>query len=256
MRDPHVTSLTYVAVSSPTDSFDRAQPIQGKIDSLQFTLEHGLLLITPSTHFPSVEKAREFVDPLLEAWQIDIYLRYGEQVLSFAYETGDLIDRNPPPPGSPKIVEIGMAIESDSALSITPLVARARHPEPPVHFRATPTTLTLWHRYQGYKQGREPLPAMAYFCLTVLESSAGSRKDASFAFKISRNVLDRIGELTTERGDRLSARKYGAVASGRPLAGNEVRWLEEVVKAIIRRMGELHALDTLPQIDMLSLPQL
>jgi hypothetical protein len=97
---------------------------------------------------------------------------------------------------------------------------------------------------------------MAYFCLTVLETSAGSRKDATVAYKVSRNVLDRIGELTTKRGDPLSARKYGAIATGRPLAANEVTWLEEAVKALIRRAGELHALDVLPQIDMLSLPNL
>ena len=31
----------------------------------------------------------------------------------------------------------------------------------------------MFHRYLGHIQGREPLSAMAYFCLTVLEQMGG-----------------------------------------------------------------------------------
>jgi hypothetical protein len=257
MRDPHVVSLTYLAVPSESASFDRASPIGGTIEDIRYSLGEGRLVIEPAAHFSSAEEARAHVDPLLRAWEIDIGLQFGSPELSFAYETAEVIDRNPPPPGSGGavlIATLGELTIAGAAATLT--VSRGRYPSPPRTFRTSPDVETLWMRYQGYRNGREPLPSMAYLCLTTLEAIAGGRQLAATMFKISPQVLSKMGQVTSERGDPTSARKYSAVKSGSPLAGPEVHWLEEAVKAIIRRVGEAHDVNALPTITLNDLPAL
>ena len=257
MRDPHVVSLTYTATPSESASFDKAPPIEGKLDQLRYYLSEGRLRAEPINHFGTAEEARRYVDPILESWEMDIALRFGNPELSFKYETAEVIDRDPPPPGPRQIVMVATAGElSLTGGSVSLHVSRARYPEPPSTFRTNPDVDTLWKRYQGYRQGREPLPSMAYFCLTVIETISGGREDAATAFKISPRVLGKMGQLTSQRGDQATARKYAAIKSGAPFTAPEIHWLEEAVKAIIRRLGELHATATLQPIDMNNLPSL
>jgi hypothetical protein len=97
---------------------------------------------------------------------------------------------------------------------------------------------------------------MAYFCLTLLEAMAGGKAQAAKTYKISQLVLSKMGELTSKRGDASTVRKYGAIMSGRPLTGPEIHWLEEAVKAIIRRLGEFNSIGTLSTIELTDLPAL
>jgi len=257
MRDPHVVSLTYNASPSESTSFEKAPPLEGTIEDLRFRLDVGTLRIEPTIHFPSIEDARRLVDPLLRSWEIDIALRFGSPELSFVYDTAEVIDRQPPPPGARHAVlnvQLGEVVLVGSAVTLR--VSRGSYPQPPAAFRLNPDVDTLWRRYQGYKEGREPLPSMAYFCLTLIESLAGGRDTAASTFKISKRVLAKIGQLASERGDASTARKYRAIAAGAPLTGGEASWLEEAIKVIIRRVGELQAIDALNTIEMDDLPQL
>lgn len=71
---------------------------------------------------------------------------------------------------------------------------------------------------------------MAYFCLTLLEATAGSRNDAAELFSVDIQVLRKIGELTSKRGDRTNARK---ASSTQPLTGIEEAWLDAAIKTVI-----------------------
>ena len=57
----------------------------------------------------------------------------------------------------------------------------------------------MFQHYLRHRRDAETLPAMAYFCLTMLEQMAGGRGKAVAHFCISRDVLDRIGKLSTEK---------------------------------------------------------
>ena len=86
------------------------------------------------------------------------------------------------------------------------------YPRPPGTFRLSPDAESILLRYHGYLDGREPLLAMAYFCLTVLEASTratkGKRASAAKKYKTEEKVLRKMGDLTSEKhGDRSSARK-------------------------------------------------
>ena len=119
----------------------------------------------------------------------------------------------------------------------------------------TPDAATVANRYQGYREGREPLLAMAYFCLTVLEAGAGGRREAAATYKIHESVLGKLGELTSERGDPGTARKMKAPAM-QPLSGAETVWIQEAIKQIIWRLGDQRATTELPTITMADLPAL
>jgi hypothetical protein len=253
MRDPHVVALHYTATPSNKASFDNAPPLEAHIDGFALRLHEGKLTLTPSSHFGSAEEAMAAAAPLLRAWEIDIALRFGNPELSFSYESADLVDRDPPPPGTPQTIQVQSASFLLMSGRVTPRVSRISYPDPPSFFRTSPDVETLWQRFQGYRAGREPLPSMAYFCLTVVETIAGGRPQAAQMLNISANILSTVGRLTSQRGDPSIARKYSP-SMNTPLTGAEVRWLEEATKAIIRRLGELTHVATLPIITMTDLP--
>lgn len=126
----------------------------------------------------------------------------------------------------------------------------------------SPDVDTMWHRYEGYLEGREPLAAMAYACLTLLEASAGgrdrARNGAANRYRIEVDVLQTLGRLSSSVGDKETARKFKGLSERRPHTGAERAWMEAAVKALIRRAGEW-AFDpgaSRPQITMSDLPKL
>ena len=95
-------------------------------------------------------------------------------------------------------------------------------------------------RYLGYRERREPLASMVYFCLTALElpwgPGRGAREPAASHYGVDETVLNALWELGSTKGG-VGARK----AQGVPLeyTREETRFLEEAVKAIIRRSAEV-----------------
>ncbi len=207
------------------------------------------------THFSTAEAARAVVEPILRAWEVDADLRLTRGELRFKFEGADIIDRSPAPPGVTHgcayMVLPGLMVSGIGTVSLH--VDRARYPEPPGTFRLDPDAESILLRYHGHLDGREPLPALAYFCLTILEAKTGGRESAATAYRIEKAVLNRMGELTSLRGDRLTARKATGV---QPLTGQERAWLEAAVKMLIWRLGDTRTLSNLPVITMSDLPMI
>jgi len=231
MNDPHVVSLTYSF--EPTSSLEIVNAPALPIDSDAFTgrLDNGLLTLEPRDHFPDIETARTVSDRFVKAWQIAVGLDLGRAGFSFQYRRAHVIDRKADP-GS-----LSASLSGVAAVSAVASVRATRHeyPPPPADFRLTPEVETLWERYCQYQEGREPLLAMAYFCLTVLVPKGEDRSDAAQRLSIEERVLDKIGELTSERGDNATARKMRPTT--RPLTADERAWIEAAVKAIIQHLA-------------------
>jgi hypothetical protein len=209
-------------------------------------------------HFPTVDEACRAVEPTLRAWEVDADLRWGRDELRFTFDGANVIDRAPAPPGVIHVSAFVVGAALVSAIgTVSVHVTRANYPAPPpATFRLNPDGESILARYQGYLDGREPLPSMAYFCLTVVEckvGKAGGRKRAAAAYRIDLSVLNKMGELTSERGDTLNARK---AAAAQPLTGAEHAWPEEAVKMLIRRLGDTRNAAALPMITMSDLPSL
>jgi hypothetical protein len=170
-------------------------------DKACFRLAEGKLTCEMKAHFPTVDDARRAVEPTVRVWEIDADLRLGRDSLRFTFDTADVVDRSPAQPGVAHLSGFahGVAVVSGTA---TVHVTRATYPAPPpATFRLNPDAESLLTRYQGYRDGREPLPSMAFFCLTLVHLKGGrSQRAASAAYRIDLPVLRKMGELASTRG--------------------------------------------------------
>ena len=114
----------------------------------------------------------------------------------------------------------------------------------------------MYQRYKGFTEGKEPLASMAYYCLTVIESNAGGRRKAATNLGIEFSVLEKLGELTSTKGDPKEARKKKGPHVG--LSTKENTWIIAAAKKIIYRSSEQAANPGVSrkQITMADLPSL
>lgn len=199
---------------------------------------------------------------MLRAWEADADLRSTREALRFEFDGTDIIDRSPPPPG---VIRGRLhALTGNLVVTATGTVSShmtfPHYPKPPGTFRLSPDAESILLRYQRYLDGREPLLAMAYFCLTVLLASTrapkGKRASAAKKYKIEEGVLKKMGDLTSEKhGDRSSARK-ATTGRAQPTTSSEQAWLEAALKALIWRLGDTRPPAALPRITLADLPRL
>lgn len=256
MRDPHVQAMHYEVSSGEAISYRNPEPVSFSNHLGTFDISNGKLRIVPTEHFPDEDDARRAVDPFLRAWEIEADLTSNIGMIRFKFDRVDVIDRNPPPPGSPQVIEI-KGISSVSFVGSASLhLTCSKYPQPPATFRATPEVQHAYRRWLGYRSGKEPLQSMAYFVLTLLESAAGSRQDAARSFQIDLPVLATIGRLSSTKGDESTARKAGPGNQFQELSGSEKQWLEEAVRRAIHRLGEHASGSSLSLISLRELPNL
>lgn len=240
--DLHVVSLRYALRTSSHCSYVNAPALEFETEEARFRLAVGELTCEMKTHFSTAESARSVVEPILRAWEVDADLRSTRSELRFMFDGADIIDRSPTPPGVVRGTAIAVGVAMVSATgTVSVHVTRGQYPDPPSNFRLNPDAQSILDRYYGYLDGHEPLLAMAYFCVTVLEQNAGGRARRSRAaarYRIDKKVLDTMGTLTSKHGDHLSARKASA---SRPLTGSESAWLEAAVKKLIWQLGTAEA---------------
>ena len=69
--------------------------------------------------------------------------------------------------------------------------------------------------------------------------------------------MQKLGELTSERGDAMTARKYAPrVPPLHPLTPQEEEWIRAALRAIIRRIGMIGTGVAFGPLTMGDLPQL
>jgi len=216
-------------------------------------LEDGILAVGPSDHFANEEDARAAIEPFLRAWEIDADLRLGVGAIRFTSTRSEILDRDPPPPGTPQSLAISAAARGMAVASASLHITRGVYPQPPARFQITADVAIAHRRWLRYHDGREPLQSMAYFVLTLLEDMAGGRGQAGRVFAIDVAVLKTMGRLSAE-GDEETARKLQRGKALRGLTGAEKDWLEQAVKLLIRRIGERASGSPLGRLTLNDLP--
>lgn len=232
MSDPHVESLYYHLRTGEKFSYDNPPPREYEFKDFIAKLEDGNLACEMKTHYPTVEAAQEAVDLVLRAWEIQEGLTQGSDVIHFVYNNAVVIDL-----ASPGNLTIALRAGIENP-TVRVTIGSPRYPDPPTQFHVSADVAVMWLRYRMYLEGREPLLSMAYFCLTVIQESAGGRSQAAKKYNISRTLLDRWGLLTRgNRGDETTARKVVGIYQLEPLVGNEQPWVRDAVKRAIRRLA-------------------
>ena len=238
MNDPHVVALVYRIEHNDSIDCSKAEPFCRNEQGFRLSVAEGRARFEFNDHYPTIATAHEAIADYRRAWEFDAQLKRGPDSFRLILDRGksELIDRQPKPGRVSLRASFTAGVPS---VRVNLRVQSRTYPEPPSDIALSPDTETMHQRFMGYRNGREPLASMASFCLTVIESATGERKNKRVAaakmYGINKRILDRIGDLSANRGGA-EARKADGIAAD--FSSQERHFLEQAVKAVIRRMAE------------------
>ena len=252
MNDPHVSVLIYLVKHDETVNYDKASPLEYETASFKVSIKGCAAHFEMKEHFPTAEQAREVVEPFIRQWEFAAALDRDPGKFELVFLEAVVEDRKP----TPGVVALKGAFTGSVAGSVSIVVGRATYPEPPTGVAMNTDVEVMALRHTRYKQRRDTLPGMAYFCLTVLEQAAGGRPAIPSKFGIASSVIKTLGRLTGEKGGSEARKGEGR---SHEFTANERSWLEQAAKRIIRRAAEVAsdpAAAAASQITMGDLPKL
>ncbi|MCI0531824.1 MAG: hypothetical protein L0Y74_07755 [candidate division Zixibacteria bacterium] len=245
MNDPHVKALMYRLV--PPDGVEFQAPVLDfETSDFSCRLSGDILELKPKEHYQSEDEARAVTDPFIRSWEIHAGLVAGRPEFMLRFESSSIVDRHPTP--GRREVFLKESVHMLDSVYIKKICGA--YPVPPQEFALSSVVEALWDRYCKYLAGNEPLFSMAYACLTLL--GPGPRKDVARNLGIEEKILNKLGELTSQRGDALTARKIDQ--NIKPLKPEEKTWVEETLKAIIRHIATPSKSTNLTMKDLPTLP--
>ena len=256
MNDPHVVALLYRIEHGTTVDYSEAEPLVQDEPLFRLEVKDNRACFEFKEHYATEGEARNAIENFIGNWESHASLERGPDTFRLEFERGEIIDRNPIPG---KSYLRGTASLGPLKASCSLSIVVPNYPTPPsgVNFN-DPDVQTMYHRYIGYRQGNEPLPGMAYFCLHFLESLSGQknnlRKATAQKYQIDEAVLRKIGELSSKKGGQNSRKADGV---GKDFTTEERTFLEHAIMKIIRRAAEKAANpeDDLPEITLSTLSQ-
>ena len=193
-------------------------------------------------HYATKSEALGAVEGYIRAWEHLAALQYGPNEFKLVFDGAEIEDRNPTPGvvyACAKPIRVKVSLGEMASAH----VSRGAYPPPPsAKMEFSADVKLMFDRYVGYRARRGYLAEMANFCLTVLEKSVPAKKErrkaAARHYDIEYKVLDKIGRLCSEKGGAEARKAHGVEQD---LNAQERQFLEEAVKAIIRRAAEVAA---------------
>lgn len=239
MNDPHVVALHYRIEHGPdVIDWSRADPLDKEEPSFRVQAENGRVRFELKAHYPSEEAARFAVEAgYIPNWEFVVGLERGPNAFKLRFDRSEIVDRNPPPGPPPVSVHFRAGIPTVS-VTLAPPTPPSYPDPPPAAIKLSPDVDSMYQHYLRHLGGGEPLPAMAYFCLTKLEQMAGGRDAAAVRFAVSKSVLRRIAELSTNKGGDNARKAVGHTAPHDP---EEERFLRSAIKTLIHRAAEVES---------------
>src|SRR5439155_17286011 len=152
--------MHYAVGSGEGISYRDPEPLSFSSHLGDFELVDKELRIKPTEHFSEEEEARAAIEPFLRAWEIEADLKSNFGAIRLTFERVELIDRDPPPPGSPQVIEAKAAALAFATASVSLHLTCRRYPQPPQTFRATPEVQHAYRRWIAFRSGKEPLQSM------------------------------------------------------------------------------------------------
>ena len=254
MNDPRVVALHYCIEHESSVDYSNAEPVDHEEEGFRIRIEERLVCFEMKDDQPTVDSALEVVNSYISNWELDDALTSKPDEFKLRFVRPEIVDRKPTP-GEHEVSADPVFWEFTTSATVT---KRRPYPKPPVgvSLKRNDDVLLMLSRYEDLCKKRDKLPAVAQFCLTMLEKLAGGRQKAAKKFAIGKKVLDKVGELG-EKGGPAMARtakhldKVGELGEkGGPAMARtdkridekftpgETRFLECAVKVFIRRVAE------------------
>ena len=253
MNDPHVEKLFYQVIIPEGADYDKSPPLSGETDDFRLHLSKDQLIVEMKTHCASEDGAREIVDDYLKGWEVTAGLLHGPDSLTFKFSSSIIVDRTT---GNEDIRNSDLNVSLSEVMVLTDEVgvhvSHDEFPAPPQRFKLSPEAEMMYLRYKLYREGRETLLGLAYWCFTMLEYSAGGRSEAADQYVVDYRVLRKIGELCCNREDIRDAKRLKGNAGITPLRTAEREWIRAVVKKLILRVGE-YAYDPVAKLPLITM---
>ena len=253
MNDPHVVALRYRVHHHDRVDYSRAEPLAFDTPEFLVEVKDQKARFQLKQHYATEEDARRVVEPFIQNWEFVSSLSRDPDCFRLEFEGAEIIDRRP----NSGVVH-GKGMHATFKISIPPAkgTAYARiYPPPPSGINSAHGDVrVLFHRYERYKAGKEPLTSFAYYCYTEIVQGERGQVTAASRYNVSRKLLRCIAKLSSRKGGT-EARK--AAGTGLPLTQDERRFLERGVVRLIRRVAEYHANpQCLPEITINEMAQL
>ena len=239
MNDPHVEALIYVVEHDNSSDYSLARTIEIEHTTFHLKLEDSEARFELKEHYPTWQQAQQAIQPFIQQWELRASLESGPGSFTLKFKRPEVIDRKP----TPGVISVSaLPISVNVTISSPTVTVSRQYPQPPSERRMNidnPDVQTMLHRYIAYRQGREPLPSMAYFCYEVFAKRLGEdAKDSATKHKISHKLVKRVSNLASNKGGG-QARHHSAICH--PLTQPEVQFLEKAVVAMISRAAMVAA---------------
>ena len=239
MNDPHVEALIYVVEHDKSSDYSLANAVEAEHTTFRLILKDSEVRFELKEHYSNWQEAQQAIQPFIQQWELRASLESGPGTFALRFKHPEVIDRNP----TPGVISVSARPVSVNFTASSPAILVSRqYPRPPSERRmdiGNPDVQTMLNRYLGYRQGREPLPSMAYFCYEVFTKRFSKGPNhATEKHKIGHNLIEKVRTLASNKGGELARHEH---AISCPLTQNDVRFLERAVAAMIVRAAMVAA---------------
>lgn len=241
MNQPQVVALIYDVEHGPRVGYKSTARLVCEEDKFLITIESEEVRFQLKEHHATEESARRVVEPYVQRWEFSAGLARGPRTFRLKYRKAEIRDLDP----TPGVVEIRAGSRHATRGGVEITISYDKYPPPPPEISISPNVQSMYDRFMKYCNRMEPLPSVAYFCVTVLDHEAarlngnggrGSDRQTVQTFGISRNVLRRIRDLSTNKGGAAARKATGLQLE---LTDQEIRFLNKALQAIILRAAEV-----------------
>ncbi len=167
-----MNALHFIVEHGDSIDYSKAKPLSLREGAFDVQVEKGSACFTMKDHYAAVGEAREEIQKYIDALEFEAALRHGPFGFKLRFDRADIEDCDPAAETapSPNTLSVSFRAHGRVRLNVQLKTVKNNFPQPPTSpvNALDPDVQRMLGRYLGYRQRREPLSSMAYFCITVV----------------------------------------------------------------------------------------
>ena len=162
MNDPHVVALIYRIERGDLVDYDKAEPLVREEGAFRLVVKDKQAWFELKKDYATETDARKAIEEYIRVWEFDACLKRGPDFFRLEFVRAEMVDRSP----TPGQVRLKGRLSIVGGGSARAGISVRRYPSPPSNLNLNPrdpNTDTMFQRYMGYFQQREPLQYFGQF---------------------------------------------------------------------------------------------